>query len=65
MVRANVKSARLVAVFLLGLLLFNYPFLALFNGTGDLLGIPLPYAYIFSAWALVIALLALIAERSN
>jgi len=65
MVRANVKSARLVAVFLLGLLLFNYPFLALFNGTGDLFGIPLPYAYIFSAWALVIALLALIAERSN
>ena len=65
MFRANVKSARLVAVFLLGLLLFNYPILALFNGTGDLFGIPLLYAYIFSAWGLVIALLALIAERSN
>ncbi len=57
------KGERLIAVFLLGVLLFNYPVLAVFYGGGDLLGVPVVYAYIFSAWACVIALLALVVER--
>jgi hypothetical protein len=59
------KTQRLVAVFLLGVLLFNYPLLALFNRAAEAFGIPMVYAYIFCAWALVIGLLALVIERSR
>ena len=54
-----------MAVFLLGVLLFNYPLLALFNRAADAFGIPILYAYIFCAWALLIGLLALVIERSR
>ena len=63
--RSNARTQRLVALFLLGLLLFNYPLLALFNRAAEAFGIPLVYAYIFCAWALVIGLLALVVERSR
>jgi hypothetical protein len=63
MFRSVIKSQRLVAVFLLGLLLFNYPLMALFNRAALVLGIPVLYAYIFGAWALLIALLAIVIER--
>ena len=65
MFRSVVKSQRLLAVFLLGVLLFNYPLLALFNRAAEVFGIPAVYAYIFGAWALVIGLLALVIERSR
>ena len=65
MFRSIATGQRLVAVFLLGMLLFNFPLLALFNGTTAVFGIPLLYAYIFSSWALVIALMALVIERSR
>ncbi len=65
MIRSNVKSQRLVAVFLLGMVLFNYPLLALFNSAAEAFGIPLLYAYVFLSWALLIGLLALIVERSR
>jgi hypothetical protein len=59
------KSQRLVGVFLLGTLLFNFPLLALFNRAASVFGVPLLYAYIFVSWALVIGLLALVVERSR
>ena len=65
MFRSVVKNQRLVAVFLLGVVLFNYPLLALFNRAAESFGIPALYTYIFSAWALVITLLALVVERSR
>lgn len=55
---------RLVALLVLGWLLFNYPLLALFNEAASWCGIPLLVAYLFGAWALFIALLALIVERA-
>jgi hypothetical protein len=64
MIRSIVRSQRLVAVFLLCVLLFNYPLLALFNRSAEMFGIPVLYAYIFLAWALVIGLLALVIERT-
>jgi hypothetical protein len=64
MIRSTVKSQRLVAVFLLGMVLFNYPVMALFNSAAETFGIPLLYAYIFLAWTLLIGLLVLIIERS-
>jgi hypothetical protein len=57
-------AARLVALFLLGWLLFNYPLLALFGRLGDLGGIPALYLYLFIAWAALILLVALAAERA-
>ena len=57
------KGQRFVALCMLGMLLFNFPVLALFNVSGTLLGVPVLYAYIFIAWAALIALMALVANR--
>ena len=57
------KEQRFVALCMLGMLLFNFPILALFNVPGTLLGVPMLYAYIFLAWAALIALMALVANR--
>ncbi len=59
------KGPRLVGLFLLGCLLFNFPLLSLFNVRGTVLGIPLVYAYLFAAWLLLIALVAAVMERSD
>jgi len=50
---------------MLGILLFNYPLLALFNVQGSVFGVPVLYAYIFLAWGLVIALVAVVMERGG
>ena len=57
------KGQRFVALSMLGMLLFNFPILALFNVPATLFGVPLLYAYIFIAWAALIALMAFVAER--
>ena len=57
------KGHRFVALCMLGLLLFNYPILALFNVSGTFFGVPVLYAYMFIAWAALIALMALTADR--
>ncbi|MBK7469333.1 MAG: hypothetical protein KAX84_03160 [Burkholderiales bacterium] len=58
----EIKGQRLVALSMLGCLLFNYPFLALFNDPGILFGIPVLYVYIFAAWGLLILLIAMVVE---
>ena len=58
----DVKGQRLIALFVLGCLLFNYPVLSLFNIAAVAFGAPLLYVYIFAAWGLLIALMALAAE---
>jgi hypothetical protein len=63
MMHDKAKQPRFVALCMLGLVLFNFPVLALFNVGGTVLGVPVLYAYIFAAWALLIALMALVAER--
>ncbi len=63
MSKPNVKGQRLVALFLLGNVLFNYPLLALFNQPTMVAGIPLLYLYVFSAWAALIGLLAIVIEK--
>ena len=59
----DVRGQRLAALALLGVLLFNYPLLAVFNAQRTLFGIPVLYAYFFLAWAGLIALMALVIER--
>ena len=60
---AERKAPRMIALCMLGCVLFNFPILALFNVPDRLLGVPMLYAYIFSAWALLIALMAWVVER--
>ena len=57
------KGQRLIALFVLGCLLFNYPVLSLFNVAAEAFGVPVLYAYIFVAWALLVALMALVVEK--
>jgi hypothetical protein len=62
---SEAKGQRLAALCMLGALLFNFPILALFNVSGDLFGVPVLYAYLFIAWAALIALLAMMAESDG
>ena len=52
-----------IAVFLLGCLLFSYPLLALFNVRASVAGVPLLYAYVFVAWAGLITLIVVVSGR--
>ena len=61
--RQKLTGSRLVAIFLLGCVLFNYPLLYLVDGRADVFGVPLLYAYVFAAWAGLIALMAWVIER--
>ncbi len=63
MYRSRLTTQRLAAIFLLGCLLFNYPMLALFNKSADVLGFPVLYAYVFGVWLGFIVLIAFIVER--
>ncbi len=63
--RSRLTAQRLVALFLLGCLLFNFPLLALFNRGGEVFGVPLLYAYIFGVWLALIILMAFAAERRS
>jgi hypothetical protein len=64
MTRENINGRRLVGLFLLGMLLFNFPILLLFNRPTMILGIPGFYLYLFGAWSLII-FLTLIISRSK
>ena len=58
----DIKGQRLIALFIFGCLLFNYPVLSLFNVAAQFAGVPVLYAYIFAAWALLVALMAVVVE---
>lgn len=59
-------NQRLVSIFLLGCLLFTFPLLAIFNSSrATVFGIPLLYAFLFGAWAVLIVLMALAVERKR
>ncbi|MGD8948121.1 MAG: hypothetical protein PVI62_15760 [Desulfobacterales bacterium] len=60
MTRDENKNKRLVGLFLIAWVVFNFPILSLFNLDRMIFGIPLLYVYIFGAWALLIVLMALI-----
>jgi hypothetical protein len=63
MKRPGKHGQRLIAVFLLGCVLLNYPLLSLFNIDYRIFGIPVLYLYTFLAWGLLIASTAIIVER--
>lgn len=55
----NNKNARLVGLFLLGCVLFNYPILSIFNLDVSIMRIPFLFLYIFLGWGLFILLIYL------
>lgn len=63
--RRSPTGERLAALCALGWLLFNFPLLSLFNDAGTWFGIPRLYAYLFIAWAVFIALLAVTVEKRS
>ena len=55
---------RLIGLFALALLLFNFPLLAMWDREALLFGVPLFPAALFILWALLIAALAALVERA-
>jgi hypothetical protein len=63
-VRSGLLQQRLVGLFALALLLFNFPLLAVWDREVVLLGVPLFPVALFFVWALLIAALAWLLERA-
>jgi hypothetical protein len=61
----NLGAQRLLALFLVGCGLLNFPLLALWSQEVIVWGIPLFPLALFSIWALLIAALAWMMERSD
>ncbi len=59
------KGERSIALFLLGILLFNPPLLSIFAGDVTIAGVPLLYIYLFLAWAVFILLIGIISESGQ
>ncbi|MEM8559947.1 MAG: hypothetical protein AAGG50_19195 [Bacteroidota bacterium] len=57
------RRERLTALFVLGVLLLNYPLLTLANRSVTVGGVPLLYVYLFVVWGGLIALAAWTVER--
>jgi hypothetical protein len=63
--RPGLAQQRLVAVFLVAVLLFVSPVLTIFDRTDAVFGIPLLYLFLFAAWGAVIAAITWIVERGS
>ena len=61
----SLRSARMVAVAALAVLLFDFPLLALFDVDVLVLGVPLLWVYLFVVWAVVIAVVAWVARDAE
>jgi hypothetical protein len=53
----SLRSRRLIFLFLVGAVLFNYPVLSIFNLPAAVNGVPLLFLYLYAAWAAVTLLL--------
>jgi hypothetical protein len=62
MKRSDRSGERLLATFVLGWVLLNYPILSLFARPLEMAGIPLLYAFVFATWSLLILIMALVVE---
>ena len=62
--RSGLLQQRLTGLFVLALVLFNFPLLALWDRDATLLCLPLFPLALFIVWALLIAALAWLMERA-
>jgi len=60
----GLHAQRLVALFVAGLLLFNFPLLALWDHDARVFGLPIFPAALFLVWSLLIAALAWVIEHT-
>ncbi len=60
------SGERLVALFVFGIVLFNPLVVGIFDAGAStrMFGIPVLYLYLFAAWALLIGLVSVVAERA-
>ncbi|MDD5295896.1 MAG: hypothetical protein PHU46_03190 [Rhodocyclaceae bacterium] len=65
MMKASLTGQRLVVLFFLGLVAFNFPVLGLFEKGGTVFGVPVLYAYAYGAWAALIFAMARVAGRRD
>lgn len=65
MTRPGLTHERLFAVFILGIVLFTPPLLGIFNTKSLVLGVPVLALYLFTAWAILIAVVAAIVGASE
>jgi len=64
--RSSMKTRQLlIAIFVLGLILLNQPIISILYNKGVILGIPVMLFYMFSIWALLIVLMALVTLSSK
>lgn len=61
--RKGLAGQRLVAMFIAGVLLLNYPLLSLFDRPLSLFGLPLLHVYLFVVWGGLIFVVGWIVER--
>ena len=61
----DLLSQRLLALFIVCALVFNFPLLQLWMSDATWLGLPLGSTALFIAWALLIGILALLMERTG
>ncbi|MBS0545078.1 MAG: hypothetical protein JSR40_15230 [Proteobacteria bacterium] len=61
--RKGLAGQRLVAVFIAGMLLLNFPLLSLFDRPEQPFGIPLLHIYLFAVWFGLVLVIAWIVER--
>lgn len=64
MIRPGSFAERTLAIFFLGLLLFNPPVLSLFSNDSRIGDVPLLYIYIFAAWAVLIVFMGRSARQA-
>ena len=63
--KSGSRGERSIALFLLGILLFNPPLLSIFGADVAFGGVPLIYIYLFLAWAIFILLIGLTSEAGQ
>ena len=65
MQRNLLSGQRLVAIFLVGVVLFNYPMISLFDRAAVLFGLPVLVVYLFTVWLGLIVAMAWVIERQG
>lgn len=63
--RNNLRTQRLVALFIAAGLVFNFPLMVVWGRDATVFGLPLLPVALFGLWALLIVLLALVVERGE
>ena len=59
------KSAKLIILFLVAVMLLNYPLMSIFDRRQFQFGIPLIYCYLFGVWALLVLFIGLAVQNRN